>query len=274
VLTNIGFVAYMQLTTSGEVSSLAPMIGLYSVMPVAAGLIFRGDSRTVRKFAGIALSFAAILVLGFSDVAAFEGPGGDTTVAASKVALFLVAFCAWGAHDVLASAVTCDTFTTAVSGLIGQLLVGAMCGVLSAWQLTGTLVAAEVEPRLTSLPFFNKTFDGRATVQRFVPFGWPHLLYACANGLGSVGWLAFVRLGSLAQASSFVPVVSLYTFVPVLLSFVFLGEPLTALKGAGIVLAVAAVLLMSRSSSSSSSNGNGKSTQIVGWSPVPLESDL
>jgi hypothetical protein len=83
-----------------------------------------------------------------------------------------------------------DALTVALSSLTGQMACCTLFGFIS---------------------FVEFTQRAAADDDAIVPFGWPHAAVMGANALAIVGWLAFVRLGQIAPASSFVPVVSLYT---------------------------------------------------------------
>lgn len=110
------------------------------------------------------------------------------------------------------------------------------------WQLLDANVAQSVQAAVTRAGGLAAVDIEPFTMR---PFGWAHAAIMGANALAIIGWLAFVRMGQIGQASSFVPIVSLYSFVPIILSVVFLGESLNAMKAFGILLAAAAVLLIS-----------------------------
>jgi len=225
VCGHAGFVCYFGLVTGAEVSLLVPMIGLYSLVPTAWGLIRRGDSRHCTKLSGIAASVAALLLLGFSGSGAALGGGPGLTASdmVVKLLLFAATFLFWGAGDVISSGVHLDPLSTAVASLLGQTTCAAAFGFAAA-------VASET-------PSAERPAPGPG-------FGWPHMVMMSANGLAVLGWLAFVRAGQLGETSFFVPITSLYTFIPVMLSFAFLGEPMGALKLVGLIVAAAAIVLI------------------------------
>jgi len=70
--------------------------------------------------------------------------------------------------------------------------------------------------------------------------------YALAAGLaGALGSLFFLLALSRGKASVVVTMTAIYPLVVIILSALFLKEPLTLKQGAGIVLAMAAMVLFS-----------------------------
>jgi len=73
------------------------------------------------------------------------------------------------------------------------------------------------------------------------------LLAFAAGVFGTLGYIFMVKaLAAGDEASIVVPLTSLYPAVTVLLARLVLGESITALKAAGIVLAIAAIYLLSK----------------------------
>jgi drug/metabolite transporter (DMT)-like permease len=243
---NLAYLAYYALLSGGgQVSVLAPLVGLYSVVPVAVGLTLRGEARTPPKLAGIALSFVAVAILAFSGTAAGGGGKGNAPASPAGTALnvlyFAIVFATWGANDAVASGLRLDPLTTAVSSLGGQLVCALGFGLAAFAEATNdaaALAAALADAAASGIP-------PRAAPPRHVPFGLPHGAVLGANALAILAWLAFVRLGGLAPVSRFVPLVSLYTYVPALLAVALLGEALTPAKGVGLAVAGVAVVLLS-----------------------------
>ena len=244
---NIAFLAYYALVSGGEVSVLAPMVGLYAIIPVLVGLFWRGEAKTWPKLVGIALSFAAVLVLAFSGKGTFSsasGSGGTGSSSSSssssssagaiafKVAMFLLVVSIWGSDDVLSSAVKLDPTTTALSSLFGQLLCCVVFGFTAFIEANNE--AYQLSQQLRSVTSGSSPVStDQQQVPRRAPFGLPHLAVIGANCLAILAWLAFVRLGQISQVSAFVPVISLYTYVPVILSLALMGEAVTTPKVVG-----------------------------------------
>ena len=59
----LGNMAFYKLSPAGDVSTLAPLTGLYVMIPVVLGLLFLGEPLTLRKGAGAVLAGVAIYLL-------------------------------------------------------------------------------------------------------------------------------------------------------------------------------------------------------------------
>jgi transporter family protein len=67
ILFVISNVAYYKLSRSGgEASVLAPLTGLYVIVPVFLGIVFLKEEPTVQKIAGVVLAIGAIYLLSSS----------------------------------------------------------------------------------------------------------------------------------------------------------------------------------------------------------------
>jgi transporter family protein len=76
-------------------------------------------------------------------------------------------------------------------------------------------------------------------------FHWRGSLFAVLAGVaGSLGTLCFLAALSRGRASVVVTMTALYPLVAILLSHFLLKEPITAAQGAGMVLALAAMVLL------------------------------
>jgi drug/metabolite transporter (DMT)-like permease len=204
--------------TSSLLSSLVP---LYCVIPVLWGLVVRGEDRSPLKVLGITLTIISVAVLAASGGGGSgDGDAPSSPLSPSQILLFLAAISCWGGADI-------------VSGYVGRALplrhvaLASGCGqVLTAavFAFAGVVVAGGGAP----------------------PPSPPHLLLLMgANAAAIVGWVAFVRLGVVGEASSFVPVVSLYAYVSVILASVLLGEGVGVGRGVGMGVGVVGVLLTS-----------------------------
>ncbi len=72
-----------------------------------------------------------------------------------------------------------------------------------------------------------------------------HALAGSIGILFVLGNMAFYKLSQTTQLSVLAPITGLYILLPVVLGFAFLGEPVTARKCVGIVLALVAMYLLS-----------------------------
>jgi drug/metabolite transporter (DMT)-like permease len=253
ILSYLGYVFYIELSRDkGNVSVLSPIVGLYGIVPITVGLLFRGESKTMRKLAGIILSCVAIVVLGMSanPSAATAGSNEDANSAGAwmiRGLLFVGTFLSWGISDLLSASVKTDPLTSIFVNCVGQFLCATVSGFavfanytsqLNSLQ-TGVLQAwkAVDDGQTPTLP------DKVSVASPVVLIGWPHVLLLGVNALSVVAWLAYTRLGKYPM-SKFIPIVNSYACLPVLFAVIFMGESITLLKAVGIVLALAAVWLI------------------------------
>ncbi|MDP6356543.1 MAG: EamA family transporter [Planctomycetota bacterium] len=68
VLSNVAY--YKLCESGGQASVLAPLTGLYVIVPVILGVAFLEEDLTVQKIAGVALAVGAIYLLSTSPSAA------------------------------------------------------------------------------------------------------------------------------------------------------------------------------------------------------------
>lgn len=168
ILTNFAFVPYIELAGESEVSVLTVMTGLHSVLPAAWGLIVWGEERTWAKLAGIALSAAAVLLLGLADATSFLGSATTPAEIVAKVALFILATGMWGAADVLNACVrrlsASETAMLTLAANLASAIVFAWVGLVQNLQMLANITSADV-----------------AKLQSTVPFGWRHVVMLLAN---------------------------------------------------------------------------------------------
>ncbi|MCE4603761.1 MAG: DMT family transporter [Aeropyrum sp.] len=75
----------------------------------------------------------------------------------------------------------------------------------------------------------------------------PALIALAAGFMGTIGYLAVANsLEKGGEAGTVVALTALYPAVTVITAKLFLGEPITAPKAAGVMLAIIAVILLSR----------------------------
>lgn len=72
------------------------------------------------------------------------------------------------------------------------------------------------------------------------------LLYFIFGGLlsGMCGYIIYLKALQLMEASMIVPLTSAYPLITLLLSVVFLSEPLTIIKSLGVILIVGGIILL------------------------------
>ena len=230
IWANAGFMPYAALVEGGEVSVLAPMCGIYSLVPILFGLLVMREARGWRKLLGIALSLASVLLLAFSG-SGFAGAAPSPAVVAEKALLFLLVIASWGGGDCMAAYLgrSLSTFEIAASNAVGQFATAALFGLvaIASGSFSGGGSGGGGGGGVGAL-----SFVGASVV---------------ANVLGIIAWLSFTRLGETEGASDFTPVVALYVYIPVLLGAVLLGEDILSSPGkvGGLVCAGAAAVLLS-----------------------------
>ncbi len=116
------------------------------------------------------------------------------------------------------------------------------------WGLWGflTKLGAEKVPWQTMMIFFAvcTLAGGLATGPIKMKMDAWHLIGLGAGIAGALGFVYFFLAISRGQASTVIPVTSLYVAVASILAFILLSEPLTLKKALGILSAVVAVVLL------------------------------
>jgi drug/metabolite transporter (DMT)-like permease len=166
-----------------------------------------------------------------------------------KLAFFLGAALFFALSDGLSSLVL--TITDPATGrplhMFTVALANAAGFLLSAWAVSGVgYLMASLQPDGSS----DAATQSPATVTGAsvgAVLGGNALLLA-GNFCGSMAWYGVVKLGTSAEMSSFLPIVSLDTFIPPILSVIFLGEAIGLGGYAGMALACSGVVLIATSS--------------------------
>lgn len=118
--------------------------------------------------------------------------------------------------------------------------------------ITQKLSTNHVSFEMSFVWFCVAMFGVSAAVALFVPVEWrlhPSLIGLAAlggllNGLGALTSFAALKKGG--KASVVIPIINLYPLVTIAGAWSFLGEKLTATQVAGIICALAAVVLLSQ----------------------------
>ena len=105
---------------------------------------------------------------------------------------------------------------------------------LNPWSLAVHQLAVYTVAGILMFAFLNPRMETNSV-------GTP--LALVAGVFGAIGFTTFITALSLGNASIVVPMTSLYPLVTILLSFLFLGEPLTLNHGLGIAAALVAIIL-------------------------------
>jgi drug/metabolite transporter (DMT)-like permease len=227
-----GYATYLALVARGSASTWAALVGLYVVGPVCYGLFARGEARTPRKLAGVAVCVVAGVVLSLS-----ESEADDTGVSGwADAALFVATIGQWTVCDSIASFIgrDLDVAYVAVASGAGFALAAFFAATASYFSVSGAAVAAEGR---------GAGGAGGAAAGGLSPgAGLALLFFAQACGIGA--WFSVVILGRLSEASAFIPITSLYTvFASILSAFVF-GETPSKFYWVGLPLATIGISLI------------------------------
>lgn len=260
-----GYVFYMMLCSLNGIALWAGLSSVYVVCPVAYGLFVRHERRSPKKLFGILVCLGAAIMLGMAqsldakgaDAARADGlqsgsanatatldgedaeseAAGPSPLHASwflKLVLFLLCIFSWGFCDGAASYINkgpnaLHMFSVCASTMCGFAIVAWLCAGVSFF-ITSLAPAATIAVPIAPLPA-AKFWGGQ-------------LLMLVAQVAGVTAWYCMVKLGSIGEASGFLPVLSLYTIFTGLLGVVFLGESMNALGWAGMFVAAMGVLFI------------------------------
>src|SRR2546423_6432661 len=203
----VGFYNFAHSLRTGSISINAPVFRLSFVLTAALAIVLLGEPLTRYKVAGIALALAAAWLL-------LGAPGGaaDRRESRSSLARVLVATVSVGAGNFIYT--------------LG----------LRAGASPGSLIVAQAAVVVTLATVFTGAVD-----RRIRPSG-AALRYAPKAAIVlALAFTFMVESMARAQASVAVPIAQMGFVVPALLGFLFLREPFTARKGAGLAAALAAL---------------------------------
>jgi len=205
----VGFYNFAHSLRTGSISINAPVFRLSFVLTAALAILFLGEPLTPYKVAGIALALAAVwLLLG----APVPDDAAGRRESRSSLARVLVATVSVGAGNFIYT--------------LG----------LRAGATPGSLIVAQAAVVVTLATIFVGVVD-----RRIQPSG-AALRYAPRAAIVLAFAFAFMVEGmARAQASVVVPIAQMGFVVTALLGFLFMREPFTARKGAGLAAALAAL---------------------------------
>jgi drug/metabolite transporter (DMT)-like permease len=208
-----GFYNFARSLQSGSISINAPVFRLSFVLTAALAVLLLGEPLTPYKVAGIALALAAVwLLLG----APAAGDAADDVVgrreSRSSLARVLVATVSVGAGNFIYS------FGLRAGATPASLIVAQAAVVVTLATVFAGAVDRGIRPSRAVLRYAPRA----AIVLAFA--------FAC-----------MVEGMARAQASVVVPIAQMGFVVTALLGFLFLREPFTARKGAGLAIALAAL---------------------------------
>lgn len=225
-LTNSGgYLMFMMLSSMTGVSVWSSLIGCYIVVPVTFGILARGESRNLQKLGGIVVCIAGALMLALAQAAGGGNGGTADTPGFVSALLFLSSLAIWGACDTMGAYVhrgprALHMFTIALFSMLGFVAMAWLCAAMT-YILTATLP-----------PPVDASTDATMTA-----FWTGQVIMFVAQFIGVCAWYSSVKLGSLSEASSFLPLTSLYTLISSVLGIIFLRESMPAMGYIGMVAA-------------------------------------
>jgi len=206
-----GFYNFAHSLKSGPVSVNAPVFRLSFVITAALAVALLGEPLGARKLAGIALALAAVWLL-------LAAPAATDT----------------GRHETRSSLVRVLVATAAIG--VGNFIYkfGLRAGATPA-----SLIVAQACVVVSSSTTLTRIVDGRIRPSRAV------LRYAPLAGVAiALAFCMMVESLARGEASVMVPVAQMGFFATSLIGFLFLREPFSLRKGAGLVAALAAMLFL------------------------------
>lgn len=207
----VAFYNFSRSLTTGSISVNAPIFRMSLVLTAVLAIVLLDEPLTPLKLAGLATApVAAWLLLG--------GASGGKRIAAASAVQVAIATVAMGVGSLLYK--------------IG-LLQGASPAVLVAAQAAVFMPTATVFSTLRE----KRLWPSRATL-RYGP---------AAGFVLAVAFLLMVEALSRGQASVIVPIAQMGFVATAMFGFLFLREPFTARKGAGLAIAAAAMICLALS---------------------------
>lgn len=205
----LGFYNFAHSLKSGSISVNAPIFRLSFVITAALAILFLGEPLTDYKIAGMALALAATWLLLATPAA---GTSAGRRESASSLARVLIATAAVGIGNLIYK-YGLRAGATAASLIVAQAVVVVALG---------TAFAATVD---------HSICPSRAAL-RYAPAAAIVLAFAFAFMVESL---------ARGDASVMIPIAQMGFAVTALLGFLFMREPFTVRKGAGLVTALAAL---------------------------------
>ena len=201
----------------GDASSSVTVFRLNFVTSTAAAALFLGEVITARKFAGLSLALAAIIVFFLasrSDARAASTP--ESRAARRKSILYALCACICASGLNMTNKIALNHGISILHLIMYRYVV--VCALCAAWQITAR--------------------------RSFVPSGRLALTSAACAVLMLLSLLSTLTALSLTDVSVVIPITSLSFLFTAVLSFIFLGEKLSVVKILGIALAAAGIIII------------------------------
>jgi len=234
-VTLIGFVPYWVMSAQGDVSDVAPLVGVYSVFPIAIGMTCGGERRSWFKIGAAVTSIAAVVVLGISSNGSSSGDGSSSASDSSQIilkwVLFLAVVLIWGSTDLMSVRVGKRTqmYAIVVANIFGIMAITIGGFMAVSWSGLGK-------------PFHEITFG--------------HIAFMLSNAVASWAWYLFVRVGTSGEASVVAPIVNSYPAITAIMGITILHESLNWLKGIGLAMTALGVVGLAYSDITAKSEQN------------------
>jgi drug/metabolite transporter (DMT)-like permease len=204
---------FARALTAGSVSIVAPIFRLSFTVTTALAVVLLGEALTAFKLAGFAAALAAVWLLLGGDGSATPARGG----ARPALARALVAMAAMGVANFLYKVGAAGGGDPATF-IAGQAILFTPLATAFAWKVEGRILP----PRA----------------------GWQYPAMTAALFLAALVML-FESL-KLGEASALVPISQMGFVVTAAIGVIFLREPVTARKGAGLACAFAALVFLAQ----------------------------
>lgn len=272
VTNSIAYACYMALTAMSGVSIWSAMVGCYVVLPTMYGILRRGESRGAKKLAGVAACVLGAVLLGLAGVDSGPAPATEAAGDASSAGTANITLAAavdalppftmegpwWVKLGLYAGAIVFWSFSDGVSAYILQPRKHAdappplSMPTVMAFTALGFAVSAVGLAGASSLLHGavrkpGGCIDAAAAGGDAGKLVSGYLVMFIGQVLGKVAWYSIVMLGTIGEASSFIPLISLDVFIPALLGVMVLGERIGSTGYAGMAAAAVGVALVSSS---------------------------
>jgi drug/metabolite transporter (DMT)-like permease len=251
ITNSIAYACYMALTSLAGVSIWSAMVGCYVIMPASYGIFIRGESRGTKKIAGIVCCAVAAIMLGMAGTSSDQTIEADTQQAEIVVVdgpwflkLFLYggAILFWSFSDGISAYMLKPPKPSVDNAPVVQPL--SVATVIS-FTAVGFAVSAACIAGITMLMYMHVRAPGVCPEVDTSSASGGYVTMLFAQLLGKIAWMSLIQLGTIGEASSFIPLIGLDVFIPSILGIIVLHESVGAIGYVGMVLAAVGVALIS-----------------------------
>eukprot|EP00300_Choanocystis_sp_HF-7_P006178 c14533_g1_i2.p1 GENE.c14533_g1_i2~~c14533_g1_i2.p1 ORF type:complete len:370 (+),score=45.13 c14533_g1_i2:30-1112(+) len=253
MLVGIAYMGYQQLAKRVEASAMSPPISLYICLPIAYG-VTTGESLGLMKVLGILGAMGAMVLFGLGADHDRDGPS-ETIFSSFSNALLLIVIIISYSFSSLTSGYASKYSTLADHcAIVGLYGVGICLVFFPAAIATSRGVFPTKFSASHALPFISGVCQGIGC----------YVDCLLVNHSGDISWCATL--------------ISLYTLIPTILGFVFLGDSVTVTKLAGVFVAMFALgCLVACKTGSGQPIPNSTATTLTGMvekAPIMPDQDL